>query len=472
VRRKLTRVALVAAAFAACAVPGASVAGMYVPPPGDTLPVWSPDGSRVAFLTSRSGQALAEVPAAGGPERRLVEGVGAYTSQISPDWRWVAFTRFAAGGQSLWISRLDGTEEHALASSGFGAEPAWSPDSRRLVFRQADGSFGLVEIESGLVSTLVPSGGSSPAWSPDGTRIAFAGGGEAHVPDLYVVSASGGVPRLLAGGPGAQLEPSWSPDGDRLAFLTQAGDAEPFRIGIVRADGTGRVSYPGPGVSNAGSFAWMPGSEGIVFADNYSQGILLLDLESGKVARLATFGATPAPSPDGSLIAFSSGGECRDRSGIYVMRADARRVQRLTNDCRVIGTPDDDVLRGTGLADVVLGLRGNDRLFGLSAGYVGDTLRGGEGDDVLIGTFTGDLLRGDAGADRLFGGLSADTLYGSAGEDRMDAQAGRDFVHARDRERDVVLCGTNHGTTPERDEAWVDRFDVVRGCEIVHRRVR
>ncbi len=57
--------------------------------------------------------------------------------------------------------------------------------------------------------------------------------------------------------------------------------------------------------------------------------------------------------------------------------------------------------------------------------------------------------------------------------DRIAAQAGRDFVHARDGVRDVVLCGTNRGGTPERDEVWADRIDqVARDCEIVHRRGR
>ena len=122
---------------------------------------------------------------------------------------------------------------------------------------------------------------------------------------------------------------------------------------------------------------------------------------------------------------------------------------------------------------MLLGLRGDDRIAGLSAGYVGDTLRGGDGDDILVGTFSGDLLRGGAGRDRLFGGLSADVLYGGSGPDRIAAQAGRDFVHARDGVRDVVLCGTNRGGTPERDEVWADRIDLVaRDCEIVHRRGR
>jgi hypothetical protein len=63
------------------------------------------------------------------------------------------------------------------------------------------------------------------------------------------------------------------------------------------------------------------------------------------------------------------------------------------------------------------------------------------------------------------------SFYGGSGQDRIDAQEGRDFVHARDGTRDLVLCRTNVGGTPERDEVRADRSDVVaRDCEIVHRR--
>jgi hypothetical protein len=56
------------------------------------------------------------------------------------------------------------------------------------------------------------------------------------------------------------------------------------------------------------------------------------------------------------------GGECRDRTGIYVAGVDGRRAARLTNDCRVIGTERGDVITGTALADIIVGLGGNDRL--------------------------------------------------------------------------------------------------------------
>jgi len=49
------------------------------------------------------------------------------------------------------------------------------------------------------------------------------------------------------------------------------------------------------------------------------------------------------------------------------------------------------------------------------------------------------------------------------GGDVIRAGAGNDRVYARNGRRDFVDCG------PGRDTAWVDKSDVVRNCEIVHR---
>jgi Ca2+-binding RTX toxin-like protein len=222
---------------------------------------------------------------------------------------------------------------------------------------------------------------------------------------------------------------------------------------------------------NPDSFAWFPRSDSLVFARNYSEGLFVLDLATGATDKLLGFGATPAPAPDNVRLAFAGGDACRDRFGIYVALGDGASPRRLTNDCRILGTAADDTLRGTSLADILLGLDGDDRLTGRSNGYVGDTLDGGRGDDVIAGTQAGDLLWGRAGNDRLTGGPSGDVLYGGADTDRIAGQGGRDRIIAWDGERDLVFCGTNvRSPKAERDVAVVDRFDVVRDCEVVRRR--
>jgi Tol biopolymer transport system component len=110
---------------------------------------------------------------------------------------------------------------------------------------------------------------------------------------------------------------------------------------VIRADGSDLVTYPGPGVTNSDSFAWTSDGRGLVFAQESSEGLFLLDLADGSTTQLTSFGETPSPSPDGRLIAFAAGGECRDRYGIYLARIAGKGVRRLTNDCRVLGTPGE-----------------------------------------------------------------------------------------------------------------------------------
>ncbi|MBE2317396.1 hypothetical protein DVA67_015545 [Solirubrobacter sp. CPCC 204708] len=84
--------------------------------------------------------------------------------------------------------------------------------------------------------------------------------------------------------------------------------------------------------------------------------------------------------------------------------------------------------------------------------------------DELIGTKGPDQLLGDGGDDRIFAGTGQDEIDGGAGRDAIDAGRGNDLVHARDRTRDTIDCGTG------RDRAVVDRTDRVKNCETVVRR--
>ena len=93
-----------------------------------------------------------------------------------------------------------------------------------------------------------------------------------------------------------------------------------------------------------------------------------------------------------------------------------------------------------------------------------DTLYGTRGNDVLLGRGGNDTLYGLGGHDVLNGGIGNDRLYGGKGRDTLRGGPGNDRLYARDGQRDIVDGG------PGFDEAWVDRFDVVRNVERVHRR--
>ncbi|GAA0296770.1 ExeM/NucH family extracellular endonuclease [Kineococcus aurantiacus] len=87
----------------------------------------------------------------------------------------------------------------------------------------------------------------------------------------------------------------------------------------------------------------------------------------------------------------------------------------------LVGTPGDDVLRGTSGRDVVVGLGGDDVITGgngddvLCGGDGDDRVSGGSGDDVLLGGAGDDVLNGDNGSDRLLGGAGDDVLVQGRG---------------------------------------------------------
>ena len=98
----------------------------------------------------------------------------------------------------------------------------------------------------------------------------------------------------------------------------------------------------------------------------------------------------------------------------------------------VIGTPGDDVLRGTSGADVIQGRGGDDVI---RAGLGNDVVCGARGSDVLVGGDGGDRLLGQAGDDTLKGGDGKDVLDGAAGLDVGNGGPGDDVCRDVERPR-------------------------------------
>jgi hypothetical protein len=195
--------------------------------------------------------------------------------------------------------------------------------------------------------------------------------------------------------------------------------------------------------------------------------------------------ATTSPGTGGSLPGGTLPGGTLPGSGAPF--GDPGDCDPLFEDCEPPtaqgATAADDVLRGTGAADVICGLLGDDTidgrggadtLFGdacgvtsrlVAAGGTGgdDRLIGGAGNDSLYGAGGADVLDGGAGNDRLSGGPGNDKLTGGAGTNRYDGGPGNDSIAARNRRRETVNCGRG------RDTASVDRADRARGCERVRR---
>jgi Ca2+-binding RTX toxin-like protein len=432
------------------AVVPSAAGGSYIPPPGDARPIWSPEGNRIAFSTTRDGSALAVVRSDGFGETRVHAG---HAAALSPDWKRLAELR---RGPELAV---DGT---AIARDVHNF--AWAPSSDKLVLSRGEDLFVIDADGSNLVR--IADRGSSGLWSPGGDLIAYQKYIDGRF-DLHVVAPDGSGDRNLTPEDDLQsIRPIWSPDGRSIAYIKNALKPE---LRVVELEGRSRPLTVKIEITN-GEIAWFP--DGRRIAVESGGGMVAVDVATGRVQRWLPFASGLTWSRDGTRLAFSAGGECRDRRGIYVAEGDGTGARRITNDCRIVGTNGPDRLAGTGLADVLLGLRGNDRLEAEDPGYMGDTLEGGEGDDFLFGDDQRDTLEGGPGTDVLRGGPSGDLLVGGPGRDVIYGQGGLDVIQARDGTRDRLSCGTNRDNTrPERDTVYADRFDrVSRDCEVIRRR--
>jgi hypothetical protein len=194
----------------------------------DDQPVWSPDGTRIAFRSVRSGQRDIWVMGANGSGQTNLTNdfLPAASNEDNPAWSPDG-SRIAYSSDidsyphaKLWTMRPDGSDKQRLIPATAGTdvidtEPSWSPDGTRVAFRRAtnsDSDIMVVTLSNRAVTGLhMDLYQGAPSWSPDGQLIAFTSSHENPMSDIYMMKPDGtGLVRLTTS-VDAHLRPQWLP---------------------------------------------------------------------------------------------------------------------------------------------------------------------------------------------------------------------------------------------------------------------
>ncbi|PXX47648.1 TolB protein [Undibacterium pigrum] len=183
----------------------------------NSAPAWSPDGSKLAVALSRDGQTqIFTVNANGGNLQKLTSSSAIDTEpQFSADGKSIYFLSDRGGNPQIYRMSAGGGEATRVTFGGtYNITPRISPDGKTLAYiSRRDGKFQLyvLDLASGQELRLSDTTkDESPSFSPNGRYIMYATE-SGRRGSLAVVSIDGKVKQKLTVQAGDIREPTWGP---------------------------------------------------------------------------------------------------------------------------------------------------------------------------------------------------------------------------------------------------------------------
>ena len=208
------------------------------------MPSWSPDARAIAYTSYR------KVPAGGTPDifiSFLYQGIlenptksksdANYFSVYSPDGTRIAFMSNRDGNPEIYVMNIDGSNVRRLTNHPAGdSTPTWSPSGAQIAFTSDRAGQPQIYVMNADGSNLrrlttAESYADRPTWSPAPfNEIAFEARTGAGY-DIKVYDIASGQTRQLTFGEGTNESPAYSPNGHHLAFTsTRNGRVQVFTM--------------------------------------------------------------------------------------------------------------------------------------------------------------------------------------------------------------------------------------------------
>jgi TolB protein len=183
----------------------------------NSAPAWSPDGRYLAVALSKDGLTqIYRIAATGGEAERLTDSPGIDTQPaFSPDGQWIAFTSDRGGSPQIYRMPAAGGPAQRITFDGtYNVGPRYSPDGKSIAYVQREGGrfrIATMELANGQIQVLTEGSlDDSPTYAPNGKMILYEAqvGGRGQ---LAAVSGDGRVRQRLTSAAGDVQDPAWGP---------------------------------------------------------------------------------------------------------------------------------------------------------------------------------------------------------------------------------------------------------------------
>jgi Tol biopolymer transport system component len=293
----------------------------------DEHPVWSPDGTKVAFVgTNPTNEAdrtqnIYVMQPGKGEASNIALQLTFYTGNVygndidsivwSRDGTRVAYSRTANYGAhaGVFVVASDGTTATPVTIAADGYHPSWAPDGGKITYASyAEQIYTTNADGSGTVPLAAAGGkGIEPAWSPDGSQIAFGRVAYASTfVDLHIVSAGCGASPVVVPIPypseySQWVDAAWSPDGGTVSYRSTHENGYGYErvVGRYGGESHGLVKVQKVNMGGGRAASWSPNGQRLTFDgyDGAGREVYVGNVDgSGSVTPITSGGKNSEPS--------------------------------------------------------------------------------------------------------------------------------------------------------------------------------